>query len=83
MSRRFDKDRATGLCMNRLGVIGGTGLINMAVGEEMKQSGIELLRRDDVNVETPWGDVPLTCMRLTNGSVEKELFVLQRHHNGG
>ena len=36
--------------MNRLGVIGGTGLINMAVGEEMKQSGIELLRRDDVNV---------------------------------
>jgi purine nucleoside phosphorylase len=69
--------------MNRLGVIGGTGLINMAVGEEMKQSGIELLRRDDVNVETPWGDVPLTCMRLSNGNVEKELFFLQRHHNDG
>ena len=26
--------------MKRLGVIGGTGLINMTVGDEMKQSGL-------------------------------------------
>lgn len=69
--------------MKRLGVIGGTGLINMTVGEEMKQSGLTLIRRDDVTVETPWGDVPLTCMRLQAGNEEKELFFLQRHHNEG
>ncbi|HJL96879.1 MAG TPA: hypothetical protein QF401_01885, partial [Candidatus Poseidoniaceae archaeon] len=69
--------------MQRLGVIGGTGLISMTVGDEMKQSGLTLIRRDDVNVETPWGDVPLTCMRLKAGADEKELFFLQRHHNDG
>lgn len=69
--------------MQRLGVIGGTGLISMTVGDEMKQSGLTLVRRDDVTVETPWGDVPLTCMRLQTGDEEKELFFLQRHHNAG
>ena len=68
--------------MKRLGVIGGTGLINMTVGEEMEQSGLRLIRRDDVTVETLWGDVPLTCMTLSSGDEEKELFFLQRHHNG-
>ena len=69
--------------MQRLGVIGGTGLINMTVGQEVKQSGIEVLRRDDVSVETPWGDVPIICMKLRSVSGEKELFFLQRHHNDG
>lgn len=69
--------------MKRLGIIGGTGLINMSVGEEMKQSGFTLIRRDDVAVETPWGEVPLTCMRLSANKEEKELVFLQRHHNHG
>ena len=83
LSRRFDMQEVRGGGMQRLGVIGGTGLINMTVGDEMKQSGLSLVRRDDVTVETPWGDVPLTCMRLQADGEEKELFFLQRHHNNG
>ena len=75
-------EETRGMDMQRLGVIGGTGLISMTVGDEMKQSGLTLVRRDDVTVETPWGEVPLTCMRLQAGDDEKELFFLQRHHNG-
>tara|TARA_Y100000766_G_scaffold268551_1_gene264752 strand:+ start:19311 stop:20120 length:810 start_codon:yes stop_codon:yes gene_type:complete len=75
-------EETRGMDMQRLGVIGGTGLIDMTVGDEMKRSGLTLVRRDDVHVETPWGEVPLTCMRLQSGDHEKELFFLQRHHNG-
>tara|TARA_B100001093_G_scaffold12503_2_gene11587 strand:- start:552 stop:1346 length:795 start_codon:yes stop_codon:yes gene_type:complete len=69
--------------MKRLGVIGGTGLIDMSVGSEMEHAGLALVRRDDVTVETPWGEVPLTCMRLSSEHEEKELIFLQRHHNAG
>ena len=69
--------------MERLGVIGGTGLIDMTLGEQLEAHGLNLVQRDAVTVETPYGEVPLTCIQLAHGDVKKELIFLQRHHNDG
>ena len=68
--------------MQRLGVIGGTGLIKMSLSNEMASSGLSLIRNDDINVETKWGEVPLKCMSFKKGVEDRELIFLQRHHNG-
>tara|TARA_X000000368_G_C22935646_1_gene669747 strand:+ start:188 stop:973 length:786 start_codon:yes stop_codon:yes gene_type:complete len=68
--------------MERLGVIGGTGLIEMTLGSQIQEAGLTLIRTDSITAETPWGDVPLTCMTLNKGSESRELIFLQRHHNG-
>ena len=68
--------------MQRLGVIGGTGLIKMTLGPQINDAGFTLLRTDLVNVQTTWGEVPLTCMTLEKDGKTKELIFLQRHHNG-
>ena len=69
--------------MKRLGVIGGTGLIAMTLGSQIKDAGLTLIRSDSVNVETAWGEVPLTCMTFDNIDGEtREIIFLQRHHNG-
>ena len=69
--------------MQRLAVIGGTGLIEMTFDQQLSGAGLTLERRDDLVVETNWGDVPLTCLRLSSSEEEKELIFLQRHHNQG
>ncbi len=58
--------------MQRLGVIGGTGLIDMTLGEQLGAHGLSLTQRDDVTVETPYGEVPLTCMELSKGEEKKQ-----------
>jgi len=67
--------------MQRLGIIGGTGLIKMSLGAHMADSGLSLIRTDDIKAETKWGDVPLKCMSFKKGDEQKELIFLQRHHN--
>ena len=69
--------------MERLGVIGGTGLIDMTLGKQLEAHGLTIVQRDAVMVETPYGEVPLTCIQLAHGDVKKELIFLQRHHNDG
>ncbi|RJU98117.1 MAG: S-methyl-5'-thioadenosine phosphorylase [Candidatus Poseidoniales archaeon] len=69
--------------MQRLGVIGGTGLIDMTLGEQLSAHGLALVQRDAVTVETPYGEVPLTCIELSEGDEKKQLIFLQRHHNNG
>ena len=68
--------------MQRLGVIGGTGLIKMSADGELASSGLSLIRNDDIIVETKWGEVPLKCMSFNRGDDVVELIFLQRHHNG-
>ena len=65
----------------RLGVIGGTGLINMDLTKRIVDVGGEVLRTDDVNVDTPFGRVPLRCFSLSVQGTTHELIFLQRHHN--
>ena len=68
--------------MLRLGVVGGTGLLELALGDEATGFGVQLIREDSVLVETEWGSVPLTCLSIEHSGQEKELIFLQRHHDG-
>ncbi|MBR68038.1 MAG: 5'-methylthioadenosine phosphorylase [Euryarchaeota archaeon] len=72
---------ARGALAMRLGVIGGTGLISMDLSQRIAEVGGELIRTDDVRVETPFGQVPLRCFRLNIEGKEHELIFLQRHHS--
>lgn len=65
----------------RLGVIGGTGLIQMDLNERLFGVGGSLIRMSDVVVDTPYGPVPLRCFTCHVGGREVELVFLQRHHN--
>ena len=67
--------------MQRLGIIGGTGLINMSLRDQMAGSGLSLIRTDEIKAETKWGEVPLKCISFKKGNEQKELIFLQRHHN--
>ena len=64
----------------RLGVIGGTGLVNLDLRQQLGDSGM-LLRQDDVEVETAFGPVPLRLCTVQIGQDEHEVVFLQRHHN--
>ena len=65
----------------RLGVIGGTGLINMDLTKRIADVGGEVIRTDDVHVDTPFGRVPLRCFSLNIQGTSHELVFLQRHHS--
>ena len=67
----------------RLGVIGGTGLISMDMTQQLADVGGELLRSDDLTVDTPYGPVPLRCFSIRVAEVTCELVFLQRHHDQG
>ena len=69
--------------MQRLAIIGGTGLLNMATGQPFADAGLKVLATDSFEVETPYGNVPLKSFQLQHGSSEKTLVFLQRHHNEG
>lgn len=64
----------------RLGVIGGTGLVNLDLRQELGEDG-EVLRQDDVVVDTTFGQVPLRLCSLQVGGAVHEVVFLQRHHN--
>ncbi len=65
----------------RLGVIGGTGLVNIDLGSRLDDQQASLVRQDEVRVETPYGSVPLRTFTLEVGGRLVELIFLQRHHN--
>jgi 5'-methylthioadenosine phosphorylase len=66
----------------RLGVIGGTGLVDMDLSEQL-DDGVHLIRDDRMTVETSFGSVPLRAFTLECDGVAHELFFLQRHHRNG
>lgn len=59
------------ISMKRLGVIGGTGLADIALNDATKS--------DSIVAETPWGNVPLQCVTLA----DSEIIFVQRHHGEG
>ena len=80
LSRRLDK--SNGVCPTmRLGVIGGTGLVNMDLAQRLDGHEATLLRQDDVRVDTPYGRVPLRSFSVEMKGRACELVFLQRHHN--
>ena len=64
--------------MVRLGLIGGTGLVNLTLSDAFLGTPS---RDDTVRVDTPYGEVPLRVISIDEG--EHTLVFLQRHHGGG
>ena len=57
--------------MQRLAIIGGTGLLNMATGQPFADAGIEVLSTDSFEVETPYGNVPLKSFAFNTSPKRK------------
>ena len=66
----------------RLGVIGGTGLVDMSLKDRLGE-GFQLNRDDRVTAETTYGPVPLRCFSIESNGQSHELVFLQRHHRNG
>lgn len=64
----------------RLGVIGGTGLVNLDLNQRLGIHGA-VLRQHDVRVDTAYGPVPLRLCTVEIDGKEHEIVFLQRHHN--
>jgi 5'-methylthioinosine phosphorylase len=84
-----------GVTMARLAMIGGTSLGRDELRPGLESTGLTVNSLEEVNIETPWGDVPMTVVEInaaSNGTVassgstptvekaEHTLFVVQRHH---
>ncbi len=73
--------------MDRVGVIGGTGLVSINLESEhqaaLAQRGLRITRTDVIVAETEYGPVPLKCITLDHNGSARELIFLQRHHNDG
>jgi purine nucleoside phosphorylase len=65
----------------RLGVVGGTGLVNLDLDKRLSAHNAVLLRTDDMVVDTAFGQVPLRCSTIEINNKQCELIFLQRHHS--
>lgn len=66
--------------MARLALIGGTSLGPSALETGLKSVGLIIDSSEVVEVETPWGGVPMSIISLQSDGVKHTLFVIQRHH---
>ena len=69
--------------MARLAVIGGTSLGPTALEPGLDSAGIDITSREEITVETPWGDVPMSILNVIYEDNRHTLFVVQRHHGKG
>ena len=64
----------------RIGVIGGTAVNNDVILPLLENLGLEIIQKDEVLFETPWGVVPLLSLVVEIDQESHTLFVLARHH---
>ena len=77
--------------MQRIAVIGGTGMkelvsgANIGIeGSESEDSIISLSKIDKLSIETEYGEVPAEVLLLTrHGHGELRIFIIHRHHGEG
>ncbi len=70
--------------MDRLGLIGGTGLVSIVdQNQPLKIYGFELISNEQIKCETPYGAVPLNVQEYSTPLGIKTLVFVQRHHNDG
>lgn len=74
-------ERSPRTLMVRLGVIGGTGLVELSLTGHFAEQGLEVHQSHRLNVETPFGTVPLHAVSLHGKDSRHELVFLQRHHD--
>lgn len=65
----------------RLGVIGGTGLVQLEELTFLTSNGFQILSDESVIADTEYGNVPLRCISIARDNVSGELVFLQRHHH--
>lgn len=69
--------------MQRVAVIGGTGMKQLVEEANLGESGFTISSTDSTVGETDYGDVPIEVISLLNGEKEAKIFVIHRHHGGG
>ncbi|HJM19843.1 MAG TPA: hypothetical protein QF802_05250 [Candidatus Thalassarchaeaceae archaeon] len=70
--------------MQRIAVIGGTGMKQLVSEAEFGDSGYSLTMEDSLQLETEYGEVPIEVLVISNkGAVDSRIFIIHRHHGGG
>ena len=71
--------------MQRIAVIGGTGMKQLVAEADFGDSGFTVSQVDSLNSENEYGEVPIEVMVLNRqgGSDECRIFVIHRHHGDG
>ena len=70
--------------MQRIAVIGGTGMKQLVSEAQFGDSGYSLTMEDSLQLETEYGEVPIEVLVISNkGAVDSRIFIIHRHHGGG
>ncbi|HJL59984.1 MAG TPA: hypothetical protein QF621_06505 [Candidatus Thalassarchaeaceae archaeon] len=70
--------------MQRIAVIGGTGMKQLVSEAEFGDSGYSLTMEDSLQLETEYGEVPIEVLVISKkGAVDSRIFIIHRHHGGG
>ena len=70
--------------MQRIAVIGGTGMKQLVSEADFGDTGFSLSMVDSLHLETEYGEVPIEVLVLSNdGEVDSRIFIIHRHHGDG
>jgi len=70
--------------VQRIAVIGGTGMKQLVSEAQFGDSGYSLTMEDSLQLETEYGEVPIEVLVISNkGAVDSRIFIIHRHHGGG
>jgi len=70
--------------VQRIAVIGGTGMKQLVSEAEFGDSGYSLTMEDSLQLETEYGEVPIEVLVISKkGAVDSRIFIIHRHHGGG
>ncbi|MBT4059901.1 MAG: hypothetical protein HOE69_06315 [Euryarchaeota archaeon] len=70
--------------MQRVAVIGGTGMKQLVAEADLGDSGYSISMLDNLELETDYGDVPAEIMVISReGQTDSRIFVIHRHHGDG
>ena len=68
--------------MQRVVVLSGTGMLDLANAASLEGTGFSLTGTEELTLETPWGEVPTKVVTLADDSGgERRLFFIHRHHH--
>ena len=68
--------------MQRVAVLSGTGMLDLANADSLEGTGFSLTGTEELTLETPWGEVPTKVVTLADDSGgERRLFFIHRHHH--
>jgi len=70
--------------VQRIAVIGGTGMKQLVSEAQFGDSGYSLTMEDSLQLETEYGEVPIEVLVISKkGAVDSRIFIIHRHHGGG